>query len=384
VKEILNKTKMKLLIRSPVHIGSVEQKLTPFDYIEHNGYIFHVSEEKLSEFLLKRKLLDIYLSSVQREGHRFRIGEFLNKNMIIPNESELMKLCGGRKTRILENNPNFTDFRPFIRDGIGKVFIPGSAIKGVIRTSILYIILKRLKENNYNRFKKTILDRIERTEAKQFKKRNPFFWIQKSFLQNFPLLDKRGTPHTDFLRVLHISDAYPQSDIETNLIDINIIKRDGNRWNIKRLNSGKRMVIWVEAIPEESVWEFEIIFDSYLFEKFKENYNEYFPQNMEDILSCINEWSSDIKKFEQSFFMSYREMNWYETNEEINFRIGFGSGMISTTIAMLLPEDLRKKIRNLTGKNKGDEIAPKSRHVWIRNGQIIPLGWCHLLKFNKR
>ena len=34
------------------------------------------------------------------------------------------------------------NFRPFVRDGNGEIFIPGTTIKGAIRTALLYGILK--------------------------------------------------------------------------------------------------------------------------------------------------------------------------------------------------------------------------------------------------
>ena len=172
--------------------------------------------------------------------------------------------------------------------------------------------------------------------------------------------------HKDFLSLERVF-SFPKRGIGKKTIE---------RIKIE-ITYGKDMVQAIESV----IREINQVKIKKNLEKFKENYNEYFPQNMEDILSCINEWSSDIKKFEQSFFMSSRGMNWYETNEEINFRIGFGSGMISTTIAMLLPDELRKKIRNLSGKNKREEVAPKSRRVWIEKNRVIPLGWCRLQKF---
>jgi len=69
--------------------------------------------------------------------------------------------------------------------------------------------------------------------------------------------------------------------------------------------------------------------------------------------------------------------SWYKNNTS-SFRIGFGSGMVSTTIAMLLDDNLRKKVRNYAGLNRGNDIAPKSRRVWVKNNNPIPFGWAML------
>ncbi|RMG70143.1 MAG: hypothetical protein D6710_07680, partial [Nitrospirae bacterium] len=75
-----------------------------------------------------------------------------------------------------------TEYRPFIRDGFGKVYLPGTAIKGVFRTAVLYCMLKRFKETNSLEFEKQIVEQIEKTKPHLFKKRDPFLWLQQKFL----------------------------------------------------------------------------------------------------------------------------------------------------------------------------------------------------------
>ena len=55
--------KVRLAIKSPVHIGSVEQRLTPFEYIQRGNYVYHISDEKLSLYLQSKDLIDAYVRS---------------------------------------------------------------------------------------------------------------------------------------------------------------------------------------------------------------------------------------------------------------------------------------------------------------------------------
>ncbi|MCX5811158.1 MAG: hypothetical protein NT178_01235 [Proteobacteria bacterium] len=40
-----------------------------------------------------------------------------------------------------------------------------------------------------------------------------------------------------------------------------------------------------------------------------------------------------------------------------------------------MPEKTKKLVRNFAGKNKGDNVTPKSQRVWLKDDQPIPLGW---------
>lgn len=375
MNNIFEKKKIRLVVKSPIHIGSIEQKITPFEYIQQGQFVYQISDEKLSLFLNQKKLIDSYIAAVDREGHRFRLLNFFKNNKITLTEADLTAISGGRKTRLLGNE--LQDYRPFIRDGFGNVYIPGTSIKGVIRTAILYNVIFNFKIKDSNEFRK-IVESVERTDPKLFKKKNPFEWIQKKWLENFNLPNKSNSPNTDWLRMIHISDAYPINLRETNIIPVNILKKESSGWRYKTENSGQSTTIWVESIPQNTSFEFNIVWDKRLLEDFKtENNNNSLPKNIDEVLSNVRKWSHNIINFEKDFSKGHNLENWYKNNPA-NFRIGFGSGMISTTIAMLLPEELRKKIRNLAGKNKGNDIAPKSRRVWLMNNQPIPLGWAVL------
>ncbi len=371
---IFDKKKIRLTIKSPINIGSVEQKITPFEYIHSGRYVYPISAERLSNFLNKKKLIDSYVNAVNKDGHRFRLLEFLKNKGVSLNETDLLDISSRKRTKLVGDGTAFQDYRPFIRDGFGRLYIPGTSIKGVIRTAILYNILHNYKIKDPEKFKKNVIEPIEKTEKHKFKKKSPFEWIQERWLENFILSDKKESPHTDWLRMLHISDAYLKNDVEPVIIPIKVLKKDTSGWQYKREYSGKDTTIWIECALEGVTFEFEIAWDRSLLEEFKKKNKIFLPQTLEEVFRNISEWSKDVFEFEKDFTKDHLLGKWYNTNSA-NFRIGFGSGMISTTITILLPEDLRKKIRNYAGKNKGNEIAPKSRKVWLMNNQVFPLGW---------
>ena len=374
---IFEKQKLRLTNKSPVHIGSVEQKITPFEYIEHKRYVYHLSEEKLSEFLLSTKLLNLYLNRVQNEGHRFRIHAFLKEHNISLSENKLLHLSNSRKAKLKTNALELTEYRPFIRDAFNKVYIPGTSVKGAIRTAILYHSLKEFKTKNPAGFSAQVEQRIIKDINERKNKKFFFQWASKKWLEGFVLGNKAGSPNTDWLRMLHVSDAYPVSPIETIVIPINILKKE-NTWTYKKERSGKSTTIWVEAVLENTEFEFEVLWDNKLLEEFRRANNKIsLPDNLANVLQVVSDCSKDVFNFEKNFLKDSQLQNWYNKNSA-NFRIGFGSGMISTTIAILLDPETRKKIRNYAGLNRGNDIAPKSKRVWNNNNTLIPLGWAVL------
>lgn len=373
MSEIFEKIHVRLKVISPIHIGSVEQRITPFEYIQQGQDVYQISGERLSQFLHEKRLLDSFVSSVDRDGHRFRLLDYFRNKGVRLTESDLVNISGGRKTRLIGSG--LQDYRPFIRDGYSNVYIPGTSIKGVLRTAVLYNILLDYKNNFLDGFQKKIVEPIEKTEPFKFKKRSPFQRIQDEWLENFRLVSKSRSPHTDWLRMLHISDAYPPVSVQTSLIPVNILKKETSGWKYKTEYSNQKTTIWVECIPVNTCMEFEIGWDKDLLRNLEaENNTGIMPKSIGEILSHTRRWTSDIIDFEKRFARGHDLESWYESISG-NIRIGFGSGMISTTMAMLLPDNTIKKIRNLAGKNKGNDIAPKSRRVWLKDGQTIPLGW---------
>lgn len=374
---IFETKKLRLITKSPIHIGGIEQKITRFEFIHQGQYIYPVSEERLSIFLQKKNLISEYVSAIERDGNRFNLIEFFRNQRINLKVEDMEELSNKRKIKVLADVSRMQDFKPFIRDGFGIPYIPGTSIKGVIRTAIFYNTLKNFKQNDFEQFKKIIEQKISNdidADYKKKRKKQLFQWANEKWLEDFVLGNKRRSPNTDWLRMLHVSDAYSPNNIETVLIPVNILKKE-NSWIYKREYSGQNTTIWVECIPENTVFEFEVVWDKRLTDDFKSNNgNIDLPDNLESILDSINQWARDIFDFEKEFARGNTLENWYK-NAISNFRIGFGSGMVSTTVAILLSEDLRKKVRNYAGLNRGNDIAPKSRRVWLKNNNPIPFGW---------
>jgi CRISPR-associated protein Csm5 len=370
--------KCSLITKSPIHIGSVEQQLTPFEYIRSNNQIFFTSDEKLTHFLAKNNIIDAYVRSVSIEGHKFKLMNFFKEKGLKVTDKDLLELSGHRYAFVIGDPFKLQYIRPLIRDGMGEVYIPGTSLKGVFKAAVLYDLLSKLKLNDRDGFTQHIENRISTGISNKANKKFFFSWGLEKWFESFKLSGKSKSPNTDWFRMLHVTDAYPIEEIKTTILPISILKKEKVGWKLKTEKPGVNTLIWAECIPEGTAFEFQISWDKKLLETFKtQNDNTMLPENLDEAIGCIERWANVIKMFEEEFSMGHPLSKWYHQHK-VNFRIGFGSGMISTTIALLLPETLRKQIRNYAGFNKGDDEAPKSRRVWINNGQTTPFGWAIL------
>jgi hypothetical protein len=57
-------------------------------------------------------------------------------------------------------------------------------------------------------------------------------------------------------------------------------------------------------------------------------------------------------------------------------RVGWGAGLLGTSVDMLLPDALLQDLRNTLFTERGPAPAPKSRRLVIQgNNKMTPLGW---------
>ena len=135
-----------------------------------------------------------------------------------------------------------------------------------------------------------------------------------------------------------------------------------------------------ECIPARKKLDANIKVDQQLLKQFKEHNTKTLPfKNEKDIFDCCNEFSKDIVKNEISYYESLKniptdEIVEFYKNLDANLKLGWASGLVGTTIILLLKgeEHYYKSIfKNYTFG------IPVSRRVVTRdnNDIISPLGW---------
>ncbi len=392
--DLRNSLCMDLHVISPIHIGTREGRLGATEFVAGGGKVYLIDEDRLGRFLVSKNLVDAFVLEV-RKGP-FQMAQFLQKNAKLRIPEDLHMVCS---MSIPGGDPSMQDFRPFTRDGSGAIYIPGTSLKGVFRTAILYRLLNQDLE-----FRKSSNSRIGQDPEGEINKRRKFYseqWLQKEHLESFDLPGgKKGSPNVDILRCLTVRDAYPVGPVRTQVVPIKFLSRlsDGTfYWSQdKKHFKDKDLSIWVECVTE-GTFRLEMLWAADLYKAFmSHNKGVAFPvSNLQDVLDAVREMNEALVKHELAFYGSATGggnsdapgaakalLEWYKTLGNQTLRIGFGSGMLSTTVGLALEESVRQKIRDAcgSGRRPGDP-APKSRRVWRRTESItLPMGWLKLAK----
>ncbi|NJL90573.1 MAG: type III-A CRISPR-associated RAMP protein Csm5 [Coleofasciculaceae cyanobacterium SM2_1_6] len=289
--------------------------------------------------------------------------------------------------------------RPMIRDGFDRLYIPGSSIKGAIRTAIAYNLLSK---------DQTKISTIESTLARKLgsidKKKIANDLFMANLFSNFALiyqgqevLGETSPQNTDVMRVVKISDSSPmilngdynQSIISEVVISSYFTQDEVNLAKVK--NSPSNYVEMVHNVKAEFIFTLDKNDTEGMLSWFQHKDNIQFPQSIGAIIDICKKFAQAQWKHERDYWNSIGNsqnrnldnIREFYSNETCPYdlRLGWATGMMGTTVDLLFSTGLRKNIRNTCcARPAGDYVAPKSRRIAIdEDGKIkYPLGWIKL------
>jgi CRISPR-associated RAMP protein, csm5 family len=136
---------MKIRVIGPIHVGDGKQlKKTEFLYDKQRNRVFVLDSMKMYAYLEKVKLLDRFQDYVLGMGKNTNLFPFL-QNQNIPRESWESWKSYDYGISVRENT-SLNEIHSFVKDANGNPYIPGSSIKGMIRTALLAYLLGNNKE----------------------------------------------------------------------------------------------------------------------------------------------------------------------------------------------------------------------------------------------
>ena len=339
---------MRVNTLTPVHIGS-GNKLTRVDFVVRDNRVIVLDSPKLFRALEERgcKVIDEL---------RYRsLDELIRDYNLNPIDFKVYdaKLVGSVGSEISEQ----------IKTG-NKPYIPGSSIKGAIRTAILWYIVNN--DRSLLNFTVRYLEELTRRRI-----------TSKTLREADDRLEKRvfgEDPRRDFMRALRVSDSSTFKSLKV--------------YEVKILGSNVKGVC-VECIDENDSAEIEITIDERVLadNNVKSKFKAYgLGDSSEDVIEKIGEVTRDfsLNLIEKELSYGYKDKTKSIRRSSRNskgmiLRIGWGTGWYSKTIGLLLEthpkfESLRKKLglgRSPRTKRVSEKF-PKTRRVTV-DGK--PLGW---------
>lgn len=380
--------KVRLTALTPLHIGGREGALNPLEFVLFESRCYVISESKLATTLQQAGKIDIFYNWFT-EHSKPALREFLAAQKLLnrPFLNRVSAYSASAPSRI--DGP----LRPFIRDAFNRPFLPGSSIKGALRTAFLYKLLKDLPAEQ----RKQLLEDFVTSRLEEYR-RDPrgqrgFRWFQDrfkqwfaqrldaDFFQKFTLREnqRRFDPHTDLFRCLRVTDSTPLASEAARVEEIKI-------FSARSQESPKRWSLYAECLPERSTVEFEISFDEGLLQEFaKHNSKTWFGLEFADLAEMLHnplgvwaEMGRDLWEREARFFSHELKLSGVlpEIGNRPLMRVGWGAGLLGTSVDMLLPDVLLQDLRNTLFTERGATPAPKSRRLVIQgNNRSTVLGW---------
>jgi len=327
--------KINLNIKSPVHIGS-GQKITKFEYILEGTTIIVYSLNKLLSKLDENQLENVI---VQIESNSRPDKNLIKKYL---NDVERYRL------NISDTNINdINEIHQFIKT-VDKPYIPGSEIKGAIRTAILYNIVR----DNWQEFKDILIKNNKFVDDDKNNK------IPKELEWRAFELERRvfGKTSDDIMKFFMVEDT------ETTKAQNLIIKKIGI------INSRKNFSEYAECLKKDTKLETKIKifqnrkeFQEFKYKQYIINWKQSCYEYAKDLIDAEKEY---WKKYEnQEVLKFYQNLEKENTRENPLIRIGRFTGKLSHTIIL---------VSKITGSNAS---FPKTRRLTKENEV---LGWIKL------
>ena len=360
-------SQIKIKTLTPVHIGNGTELQGNFEYL-------YFQKEKKVAVIDAKKVLEI-------------LGEENLSQWIscIDNNQPLLPVIKTRKTdlqaidvadRIIPSeyeplvNKTAKSIREHIQGGNNTVLIPGSSLKGALRTAVF---ADRIIENQ-----KIVQDDIN---LKNFR---------GGFSDEFVSKNVFGSdPNHDIFRLLQVGDA---AFMQTEIFETNVLNLSGDNWRIK-----ESLTQFVETIPAGEITTMRLNFQDILL---KRSGYDYFNKNapmlqLSNLLPQVNAHTQRLVEDEFNFWkekISEHDViaNYTDQLERIVniskncerneciLRIGWGSGFRSMTgdwQGSMNDEDYLRLVKTLRKNHPEDLLFPKTTRL-IAGG--VPLGFVKL------
>ena len=363
---------------SPVHIGSGEKVgKKEYWYNKKKGQVGILDMQAFYKGLTEKKLLDKFMNYMLFEKKQL-LYQWINTEKITQKELEKWsKYILDARDAEIESNKN-RDILLFCKNAYGMPYIPGSSIKGAIRTCLLTAqILEKLKKNpeeygvekdeitgsTRNKNKLELLEKgIEQKEFHTLVRRN-----ETGDLEN------KGKATMDCMAGIRVSDSNPL-DMKT----LTLCKKI----DLPRRGKGHELPIYRECITPNTVFTFEISIDTSVW---TQNGNAI-PYTIEDIKKSIDIMFS----YYQSVFLDkFQEKNRYQAG---TFCLGGGVGYPSKAVTYPILGGENWKIvsdilSNVTKKSRKADwesgIAPRVKKCTNYGGRTYDMGICRWDKTEK-
>ena len=377
------KQNYQLEIVTPVHIGSGET-LSHIDGYYANGQWYYINLERV----LAHPSADLNALTSEMGRRDFRWEHHLRQRNIDPAEVSMYSLS-------CPQSPEEVEIREAIKGIHDQPLIPGSTLKGAIRTALLGEIVS-VSDKVYEKSHDHLNELIERGSRGNPRREQPARQIET--------LAFGRDPNRDLFRALQVSDT---GLLKNDTLEIGMawtMTLNQNNELVQKIDRGREYKNFVQQIQAKQHLTFTLKIDDLLFrerEKERLGFNDLQQETLQDIAEVCRSAMDQLMRGERDFFNYYKLpeiANIYDKLIDLNntlpegtflLQIGWGAGYNANTVTALFTDDaespvdwmdLRERFR--LGESRSQRGAyderefPKTRRILYRGqNPIAPLGW---------
>ena len=400
---------LKIKILSPLYIGGGKEKdwVKGFDFIIKKQNLYVLNNKKLFSELRKKNKFNEYIRLISDNDDQ-KIKEFFDKF----NENEIESFSYPIYKNCDKTNK---EIKSFIRSGLGQAYIPGSSIKGALRSILFNYFLR----NNKNYYKQTFRSRENNKFEVKINKQKFVEAITNNSLELY--INNKKTSKNYFVNLVFgdfeesIMRYIRVFDINSGVEDLLAIA-NVDLYNVKSSNNSiksetKNVGITLECLdPRKATQELrlridiaeplvKIINNKYGKDGIPKNKNYIFKNDKNEtiynLFNIINEYTYNHISKEINFFESYKHQDGIEKeiihvlkkfrDKTVNnkrsciLRMSYGSGFHGITGDWLFDDYSIDKITSEGRQSKAlfnNIKTSKSRRIVNEN---CPLGFVEII-----
>lgn len=377
--------KMCLKVVTPINIADgIVLGAKDYLYDSRRQKVFFLNLHQWHMFIYKHMLLEKYESYLANFRDKQSLLEWLRMQGYDIDDVRTVITSEALATVNLmdsERKKTLNDINRHIQQPDGSLYVPGSSIKGVFRTAILYSLLQKRQDIKV-KYWRQIQEKISSNYFKPYRDFNKLISdLENELLHTLRLVDgniRSNNAVCSAMRGLQVSDTYASRNMQTAILQ----KVDGGFDKFGKA-SPKKLPIFRECMLPEAELFFDVKIE-------KAVMNTIAINSVDDLLKATHSFFAAVTDLlQQAFGKEYQEA--FQVVAAGNMFLGGNTGFLSKTLlAMLAPDKdtakntikvlLDKSFKNHKHLLRDKIIAPRTLKCTNYNGKLMLMGVAEVRK----
>lgn len=377
--------KMCLKVVTPINIADgIVLGAKDYLYDSSRQKVYFLNLHQWHMFIYKHMLLEKYESYLANFRDKQSLLEWLRmqgydiddvRTVITSEAQATVNLMDNEKKKTLN------DINRHIQQPDGSLYVPGSSIKGVFRTAILYSLLQKRQDIKV-KYWRQIQEKISSNYFKPYRDFNKLISdLENELLHTLRLVDgniRSNNAVCSAMRGLQVSDTYASRNMQTAILQ----KVDGGFDKFGKA-SPKKLPIFRECMLPKAELFFDVKIEKAVMRTIGIN-------TVDDLLKATHSFFAAVTDLlQQAFGKEYQEA--FQGVAAGNMFLGGNTGFLSKTLlAMLAPDKdtAKNTIKVLLDKSfkthkhllRDKVIAPRTLKCTNYNGKLMLMGVAEVRK----